>query len=106
MLVILIKTEVILSPFHEHGIDVPAHCLGEEWDVLEGTIYEYFEEAGSGVSVPFALPGLLPYPTAENYIQPVPENCGDEGTEYLPADFNEDCYVNLEDIAYFAQLCR
>jgi hypothetical protein len=76
----------------------------EEWDVLEGAIYGGFESAGNGVSVPFVLPGLLPYPTAENYIQPVPASCGDDGTEYLPADFNEDCYVNLEDIVYFAQL--
>ena len=31
-----------------------------------------------------------------------PQYCGDLGTEYLDADFNTDCIVNLEDFTYIA----
>jgi hypothetical protein len=31
-----------------------------------------------------------------------PSKCGDPGTVYLPQDLNQDCYVNLEDFAIFA----
>ena len=32
----------------------------------------------------------------------VTQDCGDLGTEYLDADLNDDCYVNLADVAMFA----
>jgi hypothetical protein len=31
-----------------------------------------------------------------------PAYCGDEGTQYRPADLNNDCYVNLGDVAFLA----
>jgi len=30
------------------------------------------------------------------------ENCGDDGTVYLPGDFNQDCQVNMDDLAILA----
>ena len=35
-------------------------------------------------------------------ILEMPQQCGDLGTKYLPADTNEDCRVNLSDAADLA----
>jgi len=32
-----------------------------------------------------------------------PQNCGDPGTVYMDADFNMDCYIDMQDFAKFAE---
>ena len=36
-------------------------------------------------------------------LPPEPEQCGDEGTQYQLADINQDCYVNMLDLAAMVQ---
>jgi len=43
---------------------------------------------------------LLRYPKGQDYT--APQQCGDEGTYYLPADLNKDCHVDFKDFAEFA----
>lgn len=45
---------------------------------------------------------FLPYPTAQNYKNPVPQDCGDPGTYYVKWDVNKDCLVNFGDFTEFA----
>jgi hypothetical protein len=45
----------------------------------------------------------LPYPQGQNYTTDVPLECGDPGTQYKAADINQDCYVNLKDVAVLGQ---
>ena len=74
----------------------------EEWQQIEaGAPTEL--EAGTEINKPIAFTGLLPYPPAEDYVADIPTACGESGTEYLPADVNQDCYVNLADFAMMAQ---
>jgi hypothetical protein len=44
-------------------------------------------------------PGQLPYPQGQDYKES-PQECGDEGTVYLPGDVNKDCKVDFIDLAY------
>ncbi|MFH1371349.1 MAG: hypothetical protein ABII09_08715 [Planctomycetota bacterium] len=46
--------------------------------------------------------GQLPYPQGQDYLNPVPDECGDPGTYYYGGDINKDCYVDFEDFALFA----
>ncbi|MHC4395405.1 MAG: hypothetical protein ACYS1A_07080 [Planctomycetota bacterium] len=54
------------------------------------------------VPIDFAGQFLLPYPTAQDYKNPVPQDCGDPGTYYVEWDVNKDCLVNFGDFAEFA----
>lgn len=74
----------------------------EEWQQIEPTL-ESFEWAGTEIQKPIAFTGLLPYPPAEDYVADIPTACGESGTEYLPADLNYDCHVNIADFAMMAQ---
>ena len=73
-----------------------------EWMTQDQNVEQF--EPPVPINKQISWPDLLPYPQGENYIAPPPPaKCGDPGTEYLPGDFNHDCYVNFEDFAYFAQ---
>lgn len=74
-----------------------------EWWTVEPEIYEFeMQSPPIDIAINWAGMGLLPYPRGENYDAPQPSACGDPGTEYSPFDYNEDCYVNAADFAYFA----
>lgn len=46
--------------------------------------------------------GQLPYPQGQDYVNPVPDECGDPGTFYYGGDINKDCKVDWQDFAIFA----
>ncbi len=46
--------------------------------------------------------GELPYPQGQDYVNPVPDECGDPGTFYYGGDINRDCKVDWQDFAIFA----
>jgi hypothetical protein len=53
------------------------------------------------ITIDFNDDGLLPYPRAQDYSFPPPEECGDPGTSYAGGDINKDCKVDLVDFSYF-----
>jgi hypothetical protein len=51
----------------------------------------------------FYLNWNLSYPHGQDYTNPEPNECGDEGTWYFGADINKDCRVDFEDFTYIVQ---
>jgi hypothetical protein len=56
----------------------------------------------SPITIDWTGMGLLPYPKGQDTIPPIPQRCGDPGTQYASGDINKDCKVDFLDFAELA----
>lgn len=90
---------------HSYGILTSENLWSfDQWLAEEPNVVS-FDPGCMVENMQIYLPGLLPYPPAEEYIPPAqPEQCGDPGTVYEAADLNKDCKVDLRDFTIMGQV--